>query len=634
MSKTSTKDRRSRPGQVASGALDHYIVAEDFHSKRPSVRVTKMVMNDLAKEKKPFFSGLFLVVTGTMAALYEPRLFGHAIDYAIIPRDTSLLGKLALAYLVLVGVRVGSAIGQSYAFEILAQRMMQKLRLRVFSLYQRLPVSTYDLTPVGRLITRLTNDTSSMTEMFSSGFVTFFSNLLFIFGSLAWIFYLNWRLALLSVSVLPILLYFSIRFSRQLIEAYRNARMRVSVLNAFLAENILGMKIVHLFNRVPLHFARFREVNDSYADAQMASVSVFAYFQPLITWCSGAGVAMVLAAGGAMALGKVPGAWGTPITPGELVTFISFLLALFQPIREVVDRWTIFLSGMTSAERIYSLFDWSTEISPEETDHALAEISPLHGTIEFENVWFAYGGEDWVLRDFSLKIEAGKRVGVVGHTGAGKTTLISLLLRFYEPQRGRILIDGKDLKTFPKRALRDRIGVIQQDVFLFSGRIEDNITLWREPRLRSEARNALVDMGFRKPLDLELDERGSNLSMGERQILSFARAIEKSPDVWILDEATANVDSDTEVRFSRALDEATRGKTLLMIAHRLATIRKSDQIVVLHKGNLVEQGDHVSLLRKGGYYAHLYRYQEAVEKSEHVSEQAQAITELGSTDPA
>lgn len=601
---------------TSAGALDHYVEAEDFHSKRPSLDAVRKLARDLGGERRPFGIGIALVLVGTAAALYEPRLFGMAIDRAIIPRDFGLIGKIAIAYLGLVAARVLCAIGQQYAFEILAQSLMQRIRLRIFSLYQRLPIATYDRTPVGRLITRLTGDTSAMSEMFSSGFVTFFGNLLFILGGLVWIFCLNWRLAAVSVSVFPLLIHYSVKYSKRLVVAYRNARMRISALNAFLAENILGMRIVHLFNRVPLHIRRFGEVNESYSEAQIASVRVYAYFQPLITWCSGAGVALALAYGGAMALGRVPEGWGTTLTPGELVAFVSYLLALFQPIREVVDRWTIFLSGMTSAERIYSLFDWETELRAEDADGSRPSALGIHGAIEFENVWFAYSGEDWVLRDFSLRIEPGQRIGVVGHTGAGKTTLISLLLRFYEPQRGRILVDGKDIRAFEKRGLRDRIGVIQQDVFLFSGKVSDNVTLWREPRVDRRALEALEAMGFAKDLSLPLDERGSNLSMGERQILAFARAIEKNPDVWILDEATANVDSDTEIRFGRALDRATEGKTLLMIAHRLATIRKSDRIVVLHKGNLVEQGDHASLLRSGGYYARLYRYQEAVERSE------------------
>src|SRR5690606_29372179 len=254
-----------------------------------------------------------------------------------------------------------------------------------------------------------------------------------------------------------------------------------------------------------------------------------------------------------------------------------------------VDRWTIFLSGMTSAERIYSLLEWKTEIEEKEIEASRGgDALRLRGSIEFQDVWFAYEGENWVLKNFSLRIEPSQKIGVVGHTGAGKTTLIALLLRFYEPQKGRILIDGKEIREYSRLELRRRIGLIQQDVFLFSGRIEENISLWGGP-LSKESTSALERMGFEKTLSTELDERGSNLSMGERQILSFARAIERNPDVWILDEATANVDSGTEQAFGRELDRATEGKTLFMIAHRLATIRKSDVILVLHQDELVEQ---------------------------------------------
>lgn len=599
-----------------STTLDHYVEAEDFKSKRPSLTVVGKVLRDLSGEKKPFILGALFVVLGTCATLYEPRLFGRAIDQAIIGKNYSLLGRMTVLYFGLILLRVTMMIGQQYAFEILTQSMMQRLRLRIFSLYQRLPIATYDRTPVGRLITRLTNDTSSMSEMFSGGFVTFFSHLLFILGSVIWILVLNWRLALIALSVFPVLLYFSVRFSRRLIDAYRDSRMRISSLNAFMAENILGMKVVHLFNRASLHFGRFQEVNESYAESQVAAIRVYAYFQPLITWCSGAGVALVLLFGGAKVL-------DAEITPGELVTFISFLLALFQPVREVVDKWTVFLSGMTSAERIYGLMDWETEITESEANQEVLGGRSglrLQGRIEFENVWFAYEGENWVLRDFSIVIEAGTRVGVVGHTGAGKTTLISLLLRFYDPNRGRILIDGKDLREYGKREIRDRIGIIQQDVFLFSGKISDNASLWRGNQPGSAStREKLEKMGFLKDPETELDERGSNLSMGERQVLAFARAIEKNPDLWVLDEATANIDSDTETRFGLALDHEAKGKTLLMIAHRLATIRKSDLILVMHKGQLVEKGNHQSLLRSGGYYSRLYRYQEAVEAVEKTS---------------
>lgn len=603
-------------------SLENYVEKEEFENRRPSGKILARLLSDLFRERFTLIVGIFLVFLHTAVSLYEPRIFGKAIDQAIVPKDYDRILMFAQAYFGLIVIRIITLISQQYLFEKLAQDMMQRLRLKLFTRYQALLVSTYDRTPVGKLITRITNDTSSMSEMFSAGFVTFFGNILFILGTFVWLFALNWKLALVSTAVFPILVFFSIRFSRKLIEYYRLSRMELSALNAFLAENILGMRIVHLFNRIERHLLRFKEVSDRYTHYQISSVSVYAYFQPLITWCSGAGVALALAYGGGMALeGK--------LTTGELIAFTSYLLALFQPVREVVDRWTIFLSGLTSAERIYSILDWEIEMPIEEAHQSISsDRIGFKGVIQFENVWFAYNSENWVLKNFSLEIKAGEKIGIVGHTGAGKSTLIGLLLRFYEPQKGRILIDGVDLKDIPKRELRSKIGLIQQDVFVFSGRVEENLTLWKSSEsIRPETKSALQSLEFPYALDKELDERGSNLSMGEKQILAFARALESNPDIWILDEATSNVDSETEDRLGKALEGATSNKTLLMIAHRLATIRRSDRIVVLHKGELAEVGNHEELLKKAGYYARLYRYQAALEKAEQDGIRLQSVLE-------
>lgn len=598
-------------------SLENYVEKEEFEGRRFNGRVLSRLLRDLFRERTTLALGVSLVFINTGAMLYEPRLFGRAIDQAIIPKDFDKIGMFAKAYFGLIVIRIVTVILQQYLFERLSQDMMQRLRLQLFMRYQALLVSTYDRTPVGKLITRITNDTSAMSEMFSAGFVTFFGNLLFIFGSFVWIFILNWKLAIVATSVFPILIYFAIHFSRRLVEFYRKSRMELSALNAFLAENILGMRVVHLFNRVDRHLSRFKEVSDRYSDHQISAVRIYAYFQPLITWCSGTGVALVLAYGGGMALKG-------ELTTGGLVAFTSYLLALFQPVREVVDRWTIFLSGMTSAERIYSVLDWDVEMPLKEAHAPLpVKLERFRGDIRFENVWFAYQktekGETWVLKDFSLEIKAGQKIGIVGHTGAGKSTLIGLLLRFYEPNQGRITIDGKDIREIPKRELRARIGLIQQDVFIFSGCVEENLTLWKNEKqgdVRPETLKALESLKFPYELQRELDERGANLSMGEKQILAFARALESHPDIWILDEATSNVDSETEERLGKALEDATGKKTLLMIAHRLATIRRSDRIIVMHKGELAEAGTHDELLKKGGYYARLYRYQAALEKAE------------------
>ena len=599
----------------AENGLEHYIEREDFRTGRPSLPVVRRLLTDLAQEKMLFLGGFSLVILGTLATLAEPQLFGRAIDRAVIPKSLELLLRFALIYFGIVAFRISCVITQGYVFDVLSQRMMQRLRMRLFSTMHAFPLRTFDRTPVGRLVTRLTNDTAAMNEMFSAGFITLVGNFLFIFGSIIWLLVLDWRLALIGLAPFPVLIYGSMYFSRRLVAFYRDSRMKMSSLNAFLAENILGMKVVQLFSQEAQHREKFRATNEAHYRTQADSVQVYAVFQPLITWCSGLGVALALYFGGK----KVSSG---EATVGLLVSFVGYLLALFQPVREFVDRWTIFLSGMSSAERIYSVLDWETESATIGSARAPLSVAPK-GEITFEGVWFAYVEENWALRDFSVSIRAGERIGVVGHTGAGKSTLIALLLRFYEPQRGRILLDGVDIRTIPLLELRGRFGLIQQDVFLFSGTLADNLTFWKALGTSGEvaggvlsdrSRGILSDFRFDRPLDLILEERGSNLSMGEKQVLSFVRAVEADPLVWLLDEPTASIDSTTEERILARLAIESRGKTFLMIAHRLATVRGLDRILVLHKGELVESGSHAELLRRNGLYARFARYDRAMQE--------------------
>jgi ATP-binding cassette subfamily B multidrug efflux pump len=561
--------------------------------------------------------GVLTIGIGTFAALLEPRLFGYAIDEAIIPMRWNALVRLGVAYLVIVVVRVAAVIAQGYLFEYLGQRVTQDLRVQLFSHLQRLPVSTFDKQPAGRLLTRVTNDVASLNEMFSAGFVSIVSNSLMVLGILVWLMVLDLKLGLIAASVFPFLIAASVYFSRLLRGAYRDSRSRLSALNAFLAENLNGMKVVNLFNRQKLHLERFDRVNQWYTDSLISTIRVYAVFQPTITVASGISVALVIGFGGQQVLHG-------SLKLGVLVAFFSYVLTLFQPVREIADKWNIFLSGMISAERIFAILAWPTEL--EASDDRRKEVEPieeLRGHIVFENVWFAYegdsGSERWILKDFSLEIQPGMRVGVVGHTGAGKTTLISLLMRFYEPQRGRILLDGKDIRAYDKRRLRASIGIIQQDAFVFSGTLKDNVTFWRDEASPGAmaARKALAGMGFERWWSsddaLTLRERGSNLSMGEKQVLAFARAIAGQPRIWILDEATANMDSQTEESLQRSLEEASQSRTSILIAHRLATVKAADVILVLHRGALQEKGSHTELLALNGLYARLYRYQEAQE---------------------
>jgi ATP-binding cassette subfamily B protein len=410
---------------------------------------------------------------------------------------------------------------------------------------------------------------------------------------------LNVRLGLIAASVLPVMLYATARFSGRLHRSYREARSRLSALNAYLAETLMGVRTVHLFNRQPVHLERFSRLNQRYSDAQVATIRTYAYLQPAITLAAGTSMALVIWFG---SLGALAGA----IPLGVLVTYFVYVVALFRPMRDIADKWNVFLSGLASAERIFAVLDWPTELTEAETTGPAAPYPDLHGAICFEQVWFAYDAEHWVLRGVSFELPAGAWLGVVGHTGSGKSTLVALLMRFYEPQRGRILLDGRDLREYDRRRLRATIGMIQQDVFLFAGTVEENV---HGPGAAAAVATLEV-AGLRR--DQPVGERGGSLSAGQRQLVAHARARAREPRLWILDEATANMDAEHETRLHRALHDAAHDRTVVLIAHRLATTRPCGQILVLHKGQIVERGDHAALVQVDGLYARLYRYQSAL----------------------
>lgn len=602
----------ARPPSKLHSSLEWDELEEDSGSSRVRIKEFRKLLKYLFAHPGVFTLGFFLVLIATGTALLQPRLFGFTIDEAIIPRDEKKLTRLVFVVFFIECLRLIAVVGQSYCFTLLGQRVMQALRMDLLTHLQRLPVAVFDRTPAGKLVTRITNDISSLAEMFSAGFVTIVTNFLTVAGILLWLLVLDLKLALISMAVFPVLIGFSVYFSQQLRSSYREARNRLSSLNAFLAENIMGMRVVQLFVREKKQLDRFTRVNESYTKAQIGTVRVFAYFQPSITWASGIAMASVVLAGGYRA-------HQGEIAVGVLVAFFAYVMAAFQPVREIADKWNLFLSGMASAERIFSILEWPVE------DGATDDLRPiersflprLSGEIRFEKVWFAYSEEHWILKDLTFEISAGSRVGVVGHTGAGKSTLISLLLRFYEPTLGRILLDGKDLREYDRRELRARIGLVQQDVFLFSGSIAENVSLFRE----------LPDAAMKLPQGLrekELFERGVNLSMGERQKVSFYRAQASQPDLWILDEATASVDSSTEKEISALLHHEAKGKTQILVAHRLATVRDADSILVLHRGELLESGTHVELVQQQGLYSRmveLQKIQDHVYFSENASNQ-------------
>lgn len=598
--------------------LEGYLDAEERVRRRwggTSLRLVRVVGHfPLA-----LTAGVTLVGVTTAANLWEPRLFGLAIDNAILPKRGDLLGRYTVGLAALMSLRIAAMIGQSLTFEWLGQRVSERLRTQLFERLLRLPLAIHDKNPSGRLLTRVTNDVAAIAEMFSSGIVSVVANVLQVVGIIVWLQALDPQLGLISISVFPLMAIASVYFSRRLAVAYREARSRLSALNAFLAENLMGMRVIQLFAREKIHAERYSRLNAWYAESQFGSTRVFALFQPSITLAAGATMALVIVYGGArVEQGQVK--------VGVLVAFFTYVLSLFQPLREIADKWNLFLSGMASAERVFSLLEWPIELPSEESVASSIPTKPWGGQLEFDQVHFAYGGTmpegavepRWALKGLSVSLPAGSRVGVVGHTGAGKSTLIGLLMRFYEPQRGTIKIDGQDLRSIERSELRRRIGIVQQDVYLFSGSLAENVFLESKPeaarihRLRQRLAELSLEHWWKELSQVgELRERANNLSTGQRQKLSFLRTLAADPDLWILDEATASMDSETEGEMQRALQAASRGRTTITVAHRLATVKDCDLTLVLHQGTLIERGTHLSLMRQNGLYSRMFKYQQA-----------------------
>lgn len=536
------------------------------------------------------------VVLSTGAFLASPTLLGRFVDHVLVARREDLLVGLALGVFGVECVRVLSLYAQTFAFAQLGQKMMQSLRQEVMEALERLPLSVYDRIPVGKLVNRVTQDVAALSELFSSGFITVAVNLLMVLGILIGLCMLDLRLGLYVLALIPLAVGITVYFTAQLKVAYRRSRALLSGLNAYFAESFLGIKVVQLFGREPERDAYYRNLNAQYAESQIATVHVFAILRPLLTVLSGIAMAIVLYSGGervregAMALGT----W---------VAFFSYVTMLFDPIFQIIDKWNAFLSGMASAERVFSLLRWEKESDLGDLTRSPARVGQkLQGEICFERVSFSYVDGHEVLRDVSFRIRAGERVGIVGATGSGKSTLVALLLRLYEPQKGRILLDGRDLREYDKRELRARMGWIQQEAFLFSGSLEENIRLWRETERLNPSDLAVFE-------GRELQERGINLSTGERQWIAYLRAEIKNPELWILDEASANVDSLTETKMEKRLERAAAGKTWITIAHRLASVRSADRILVLHQGELVEEGRPAELSARAGFFARMLRHQ-------------------------
>ncbi|MGE3261813.1 MAG: ABC transporter ATP-binding protein [Bacteriovoracia bacterium] len=591
---------------------------DDISGKKLDDRVVFRLLPYLRPHLLRFTGAVLLVFFSAGIALYAPKLLGRIVDQALIPKDYSLLQKLALLFAGLELLRIASGFLQSYQLQSIGQSVMHQIRRDLFGRLLRMPVPFFDKNPTGKLVTRVTNDTVNLSELFSAGFVLLLSDTLIIVGVIAAMIAIHWQLGLIAISVFPLMLFFMYYFSGRLRHAFRHSRELLARLNAFFAERMAGMPIVQLMEREKFERQSFHELSKEYRNRQFQGVYIYSLFHPAITILSAASVALVLWFGpGFMQRGD--------FALGTFVTFLAYVQILYQPVRNITDRYNVFLAAMSSAERIFTLMDMAEESDlrgPTSMENR-AEAGKV-GALQFENVRFTYPTGESAARTPALdgltfSLAEGETVAIVGHTGAGKTTIASLLFRFYEPDSGKILLGGKNLKEIPKLELRQRIGFVQQDVFLFSGTLRENLMLLRSGLSDKAILEGCEHTGFAKivarlpkGLDTALDERGSNLSLGERQILAFTRVYLQKPEILILDEATSSVDRDSERQLQLATKELMKERSSLVIAHRLETVREANRILVLDHGKLIEQGSHSELLAANSTYARFVKLQSSV----------------------
>lgn len=562
--------------------------------------------NRLPTATKTGMKGWFRLGSGKIAVSKDELLTLPNKDRLAVRSEASRsLFYLALIFFGIISLRLVTSYLQSVITAYFSQMAMADLRHDVFAHLQKMPTKYFDQNPVGRLVTRVTNDIRAIDEMLASGVITIIQDVILIIAIITLMLVLNWQLALVSFAILPLVVWVIHVYRSKTRVIYREVRKHLAALNATLSEHIAGQKIIQLFNQYFHKRQEFSDINHQYFVASVKQLKLFAFFRPIIHVSSQVAVAIIIWYGGGQILHNM-------ITIGLLMAFTQYINKLFEPINDFSEKFNILQGALAGAERIFDLMEMDPDDYREELHHGLK----MEGEIEFDHVWLAYNPDEWVLKDVSFKIRAGEKIALVGHTGSGKTSIANLILGMYPYQKGHIRIDGKELSQYSLADLRSNVGIVQQDVFIFSGDISENIAL-NNSKLTAEeivqvARYVNADKfisklpaGYNEPVM----ERGATLSTGQRQLIAFARVLAYNPSIFILDEATSNIDTETEILIQDALQKIIEKRTSIMIAHRLSTIQHVDRILVLHKGEVVEEGSHFSLLDKKGLYYDLYRLQ-------------------------
>jgi ATP-binding cassette subfamily B multidrug efflux pump len=579
---------------------------EQVLGKAYDARLMRRLLTYLKPYRTSALLSLIFILAASALTVIQPYLIKVAIDSYIRSGDYQGLNLIALFYLLTLAGEFTFSLGETWVLNVMGQKIMFDLRVQIFTHLQKLDVAFFDRNPVGRLMTRVTTDVDALNELFTAGVISIFGDLCTLAGIIITLFILNFRLALAIFSVLPLLFLVTFLFKIKVRDSYRRVRTAIARINAFLQENITGTAVVQIFGQEKKQYQRFTRINREHLEANLQSIFYYAIFYPLLELVGALAIALIVWYGGLQVF------QGT-LTLGALVAFVQYSDRFFRPIRDLSEKYTILQAAMASSERIFKLLDTPPVI----TSPAQAKLEPVQqGKVEFRHVTFAYHPGETILHDVSFAVEPGERIALVGATGAGKSTIIALLSRFYDVQEGEILVDGTDIRCLPLQDLRRSIGTVLQDVFLFSGSVSDNVRLWNNEITDEQVRKAAETVHaadfierLEKGYQTQVGERGSSLSVGQKQLLAFARALAYDPRILVLDEATSSIDTETELLIRDALEKLLAGRTSIIIAHRLSTVQNADRIVVLHRGRIREMGTHQELLKLKGIYWRLYQLQ-------------------------